>query len=42
MGGPNANIEVEESVSKGLSVIDGLTMEDSGEFFDYTGESIPW
>jgi NAD(P)-dependent dehydrogenase (short-subunit alcohol dehydrogenase family) len=42
MGGPNANIEVEESVSNGLAVIDSLTLDDSGEFFDYTGDSIPW
>ncbi len=42
MGGPNADIAVEESVSKGLEVIDGLTLDDSGEFFDYSGESIPW
>jgi len=42
MGGPNADISVEESVSKGLGVIDGLTLDDSGKFFDYTGESIVW
>ncbi len=42
MGGPNADIGVEESIRKGLIVIDGLTLDDSGKFFNYTGENIPW
>lgn len=42
MGGPNADIGVEESVSGCLRVIDGLTMADSGGFGNYTGERLPW
>ena len=36
-------IEVEESVSKMMVVIDGLTMEDNGLFLDYEdGRTIDW
>jgi len=39
---PNT-IEVEESVSKMLKVIDGLTPEDNGKFLDYEdGSILPW
>jgi NAD(P)-dependent dehydrogenase (short-subunit alcohol dehydrogenase family) len=39
---PNA-IETDESVSKMLKVIDGLTPEDNGKFLDHEdGASIPW
>ena len=42
MGGPNADIGVEESIAGCLRVIDGLTMEDSGGFGNYTGAELPW
>lgn len=35
MGGPNARMEVEETVPAMLRVIDGLTMSDSGQFFNW-------
>ena len=42
MGGPSADIGVEESIAGCLRVIDGLTMEDSGGFGNYTGAELPW
>lgn len=42
MGGSSARIDPEESVGGLLDVIEGLGPEDSGEFFDYTGERLPW
>lgn len=42
MGGPNALIEVEQSVSGLRKAIGKLTPADSGKFFDYDGSEIPW
>lgn len=42
MGGPNALISVEESVSGMRRVISGLKMTDSGKFFAYDGRHVPW
>ena len=42
MGGPNASLEVEESVSAMVSAIESLTADDSGRFIDNRGNSIPW
>lgn len=42
MGGANAPVTPEESIAGMRRVIDGLTQEDSGEFFDYRGERVPW
>ena len=42
MGGPGAEITPDESVGGMLRVIDGLTMEDSGRFFGWDGEEVPW
>ena len=42
MGGPNAMISVEQSVSGMLRVLSKLTLADSGKFFDYDGKEIPW
>lgn len=42
MGGPHARISVEESASGLRKVIDGLTLETSGRFFQYDGEELPW
>jgi len=42
MGGPNAVIATEQSVSGMRQVISSLTLADSGKFFDYDGQLIPW
>lgn len=42
MGGPNAEITVEESVRHLRRILDGLRLEDSGSFFDIDGSIIPW
>lgn len=42
LGGPNAWITVEESATGIVSVIDTLTLDDTGEFFHYKGEHVPW
>ncbi|KAL7885273.1 hypothetical protein AOLI_G00055680 [Acnodon oligacanthus] len=42
MGGPDAPLSPEESISSMLSVISGLTEKDHGEFLDYSGKKLPW
>ena len=42
MGGPSALISAEQSVSGMRQVIARLTMADSGRFFAYDGQEIPW
>jgi NAD(P)-dependent dehydrogenase (short-subunit alcohol dehydrogenase family) len=42
MGGPNAMISAEQSVSGIRQVISGLSPADSGKFFGYDGQVIPW
>ena len=42
MGGPNAMISAEQSVSGIRQAIDGLSLADSGKFFAYDGQLIPW
>lgn len=42
LGGPNAWITPEESAQGILKVIDGLTPEQTGKFFHYSGSEIPW
>jgi NAD(P)-dependent dehydrogenase (short-subunit alcohol dehydrogenase family) len=42
MGGPNANLSVEESVEDMLTVIDGLTLADSGTYRSHSGRAIAW
>jgi NAD(P)-dependent dehydrogenase (short-subunit alcohol dehydrogenase family) len=42
MGGPNALISAEQSVSGIRQVISNLTIADSGKFFGYDGQVIPW
>jgi NAD(P)-dependent dehydrogenase (short-subunit alcohol dehydrogenase family) len=42
MGGPNAQLSPEESISRMRQVIAGLTLEDSGRFLSYDGSEIPW
>ncbi|XP_036423910.1 C-factor-like [Colossoma macropomum] len=42
MGGPDAPLSPDESISSMLSVISGLTVKDHGEFLDYSGKNLPW
>jgi NAD(P)-dependent dehydrogenase (short-subunit alcohol dehydrogenase family) len=42
MGGPNAMISPAQSVSGIRKVISGLSTDDSGKFFAYDGQLIPW
>jgi NAD(P)-dependent dehydrogenase (short-subunit alcohol dehydrogenase family) len=42
MGGPNALISAEQSVSGMRQVIGRLALADSGKFFGYDGQVIPW
>jgi NAD(P)-dependent dehydrogenase (short-subunit alcohol dehydrogenase family) len=42
MGGENALITTEESVSGMRQVIDDLSMTTTGHFFNYDGTEIPW
>jgi NAD(P)-dependent dehydrogenase (short-subunit alcohol dehydrogenase family) len=38
----HATVEPEEAAGRLLAVIDGLTPEETGRFFDYAGAEIPW
>lgn len=42
MGGPKASTTAEESAAGLRKVIAGLTMAESGRFFQYDGEELPW
>jgi NAD(P)-dependent dehydrogenase (short-subunit alcohol dehydrogenase family) len=42
MGGPNALISAEQSVSGMRQIISRLTLADTGKFFGYDGQVIPW
>lgn len=42
MGGPNALISTEQSVSGIRKITGNLTIDDSGTFFGYDGQVIPW
>jgi len=42
MGGSGAQIATATSVGGLRQVIDGLTLKDSGRFFDYEGRALPW
>lgn len=42
MGGPGGWIDVNESVSGMIKVIDNLTIKNSGEYIDYDRKIIPW
>lgn len=42
MGGPEADISVEECVSGLLSTIDQFTLEDSAKFWNYDGTPMAW
>lgn len=42
MGGPSASVGVEKSASGLIKLIAGLTMKESGRFFQYDGEELAW
>jgi NAD(P)-dependent dehydrogenase (short-subunit alcohol dehydrogenase family) len=42
MGGPNATLTPEQSITGLRRVLSGLRQEDSGKFFYYNGDEIPW
>ncbi len=42
MGGPEAEISPERSVTGLRAVLDRIGPQDSGAFFDYDGSRIPW
>jgi NAD(P)-dependent dehydrogenase (short-subunit alcohol dehydrogenase family) len=42
MGGPSAAIEIPESIAGMKKVIERTTHDESGKFYNYTGEPIPW
>lgn len=42
MGGANAPVTPEKSIAGMIRVIEGLSAADSGEFFDYLGDRVPW
>jgi len=42
MGGADAPLDIPESISGMLAVIDSLTVESTGKFFDYNGDELPW
>jgi len=42
MGGPNATLTPEQSIAGMRKVIAGLTPADSGGFFNWDGERLPW
>ena len=42
MGGKNATLKPEQSISGMLKVIDGLTTDDNGRFLTYAGVELPW
>jgi hypothetical protein len=42
MGGSGATLDVKESVAGIRKVIDKLNVAISGQFFNYSGENLPW
>jgi len=42
MGGPGANLTPEESISGMRAVISKLSPEDTGTYWNYNGDSLPW
>ena len=42
MGGPSGLIDADESVTGMRRVIDGLSMDVTGRFYNYDGSEIPW
>lgn len=42
MGGSDARLDASESVRGIIRVVEGLTMEDSGQFLQWDGQRLPW
>jgi hypothetical protein len=42
MGGSAASLAIPESISAMLEVIEGLSVESTGKFYNYDGEELPW
>ena len=42
MGGPSGQVEVDESARGVIARIDGLNLENSGSFWHFRGEILPW
>jgi NAD(P)-dependent dehydrogenase (short-subunit alcohol dehydrogenase family) len=42
MGGSGAHLSIAESSRGVIAVTDGLTLDDSGEFFQWDGQRLPW
>ena len=42
MGGPHARISVEQCVEGQQKILDNLTKDQSGRFFNYDGRELPW
>ena len=42
LGGPNANNSVEEAISGVRSVIERLSLEDTGSYWNFDGQRLPW
>lgn len=42
MGGANATLSKAESIAGMLGVIEGLSVESNGKFFNYDGSELPW
>ena len=42
MGGPDATLNMPESISGMLEVIGGLTVANTGKFYNYDGTELPW
>ena len=42
MGGPNAPVSVEESVMGMRQVVKAIRQDQSGTFFNQSGEVLPW
>jgi len=42
MGGPNAELTPEQSITGMRKVIDGLKPEDTGRFFRHDGATVAW
>ena len=42
MGGSNAKLEISDSISQMIKVIDNMTLSNSGSFVNYAGEKLEW
>lgn len=42
MGGPNAPVELDASVSGQQAIFEAASLDDSGKFFNFDGKPIPW